>query len=257
VASPTPHSQHRSHSDSAVSGTHLQLNLPHLGSLSVGAAPSPTPHSHGRWPEHSDDAISESQLQLAPPPYPPSIPQMASPVYAQSQQQQDDRDQPPLEAPTPTTRPSGPSSPTLDSAPPQDLVGRRAPASEPKRRCITRAVQPLACYFCRGQKIACGPPTNPHSGNRTCEYVVRSPQTIFLKLCFVCLFISNFTFLLFTVFVPACPGVNKLDAYALFPLVLNRPCARRQLVCEYPAESYRGRRSPGSKAAASVRPQQR
>ncbi|KAN0128721.1 hypothetical protein V8E53_013442 [Lactarius tabidus] len=34
------------------------------------------------------------------------------------------------------------------------------------------------------------------------------------------------------------------------------PCARRRLVCEYPAESYRGRRPSGSKAA-SGKPQRR
>ncbi|KAH9956959.1 hypothetical protein BGW80DRAFT_1115073, partial [Lactifluus volemus] len=55
----------------------------------------------------------------------------------------------------------------------------------------------LACYFCRGRKIACGPPADLSSGNRTCE-----------------------------------------------------PCARRSLVCEFPAESYRGRRASGSKAAS-------
>jgi hypothetical protein len=182
----TPHSLHRSHSDDAISGTNLQLNLPpHPGppSVTVSAAPSPTPHSHGR--QHSNDAISESQLQLTLPPYPPSIPsipQLASPaaVYAQSQQQQqqqqqqqENRDLPPPEAEAPTTPPSAPSSPAPVSTPPLDLVGRRAPAPAPKRRRVTRTVQPLACYFCRGRKIACGPPTNPHSGDRTCEYVVR------------------------------------------------------------------------------------
>src|SRR6266403_1042933 len=83
------------------------------------SVPSPTPHSHG-W-QHSDDAISESQLRLTLPPYPPSIPQMASPVYTESQRQQQQReaqDQPrPLEAPAPTTPPSVPSSPAPDSTP--------------------------------------------------------------------------------------------------------------------------------------------
>ncbi|KAF8494625.1 hypothetical protein F5888DRAFT_1805358 [Russula emetica] len=192
VSSPTPHSQHHhsqsDHSDDAIiSGTHLHLNLPLLpGGLSsvTSATSSPTPpHSRGpaRQLEHSNDAISsESQLQLALPPYPPPsipvIPQMASPVYDQPQQQREDQDQDqdqqPPDAPVPNTPPSGPSSPALDSTSPQDLVGRRAP----KRRRVTRSVQPLACYFCRGRKIACGPPTNSSSGDRTCEYVVRRLQ---------------------------------------------------------------------------------
>jgi hypothetical protein len=37
---------------------------------------------------------------------------------------------------------------------------------------------------------------------------------------------------------------------------MDRPCARRRLVCEYPAESYRGRRSSGPKATP-VKPQRR
>jgi hypothetical protein len=184
--SPTPHSQHHSHLDDATSGTNLQLNLPPCPgppSASVSAAPSPTPHMHGR--QHSDDAIGESHLRLALPPYPPSIPQMASPVYAQSQQQQqEDQDQPSPEAAAPTTPPSGPSSPALISTSPQDLVGRRAPAPAPKRRRITRAVQPLACFFCRGRKIACGPPTNPSGSDRTCEYVVRRLSILSLKTLF-------------------------------------------------------------------------
>jgi hypothetical protein len=188
----TPHSQHHSHSDDAISGTDLQLNLPSLSgppSSSVSAAPSPTPHIHSR--QHSNDSISESQLQfkLTLPPYPPSIPQMASPVFAQSQQRQQDKPPPELEAAAPTTPPSGPSSPALVSTPPQDLVGRRAPAPAPKRRRITRAVQPLACFFCRGRKIACGPPTNPRGGDRTCEYVVRRLQFFSLKTLFCHVFI--------------------------------------------------------------------
>ena len=181
VPSPTPHIQHsHSHSEHAINGTHLQLNLlPHPAppsvSVSPSAAPSPTLHSHSRR-QHSDGAISDSLLELVLPPNPPSVPQMVSPVYPESQQQQQQRqqqenqDQPTLEAPAPTPLPLGPSSepsPALDSTSLQDLVGRR----EPKRRRITRAVQPLACFFCRGRKIACGPPTNPSGGDRTCEYV--------------------------------------------------------------------------------------
>ncbi|SRR6266446_3980045 len=172
VPSPTSHSRHHSHSDNVTGDSQLQLNLPPYP-VPPSVVPSPTPHNHG-W-QHSDDAISESQLRLTLPPYPPSIPQMASPVYTESQRQQQQReaqDQPrPLEAPAPTTPPSVPSSPAPDSTP-QDRVGRRAPAPAPKRRRITRAVQPLACYFCRGRKIACGPPTDSRSGGRTCEYVV-------------------------------------------------------------------------------------
>ena len=187
VPSPTAHSQHHSHSEDAISTTNLQLNLPaHPGppSVSASAAPSPTLHTHGRR-QHPDDAISDSQLQLDLPSYPPSVPQMASPVYAQpqkqqqqQQQQQGNQDQPPpLEAPAPTSPLSAPSSPALDSTLLQDLVGRRAP----KRRRITRAVQPLACYFCRGRKIACGPPTNSSGGDRTCEYVSERLSTFFSK----------------------------------------------------------------------------
>jgi hypothetical protein len=51
------------------------------------------------------------------------------------------------------------------------VVGRRTP----KPRRITRAVQPLACFFCRGRKIACGPPVNLGTGDRTCEYVAIRP----------------------------------------------------------------------------------
>ena len=163
VPSPTPHGQHHSHSDDTISGTGLQLNIPpHPGSPSVSAAPSPTPHGHRQQLEHSDDAISESQLPLALPSYPaPEVPM-----------------------PTP---PPGPSFLTLDSTPPQDLIGRRALAPVPKRGRIARAVQPLACYFCRGRKIACGPPTNHRSGDQICEYVVltHSLKTLFCVFDFL------------------------------------------------------------------------
>ena len=179
----TPHTQNHSHSDDTISRTDLQLNLPSLPgppSNPVSAAPSEssTPQILSR--QHSSDSISKSQLHLALPPYPPSIPQVVSPVFAQSQQQQqqqqEEQGQSPTEATAPTTPPSGPSSPALVSTSLQDLVGRRAPAPAPKRRRVTRAVQPLACFFCRGRKIACGPPTNPRGGDRTCEYVVRRLQ---------------------------------------------------------------------------------
>src|SRR6266436_6688870 len=49
VSSPTPHThtQHRSHSEDAISGTHLHLNLPshpRPPSVNTSAAPSPTLH---------------------------------------------------------------------------------------------------------------------------------------------------------------------------------------------------------------------
>ena len=136
-----PHNQHHSYSDDVISGAHLRLPL-YPGSPPVSAAPSPTPLA-----QHSDDAISESQFLSALPPYPYSLQQRILTVYGQlesqadsQQQQQENQDQPPLEVPAPTTPPSGPSFPALDSMPPQDLVGRRAPAPAPKWRHITRAV---------------------------------------------------------------------------------------------------------------------
>jgi hypothetical protein len=55
---------------------------------------------------------------------------------------------------------------------------------------------------------------------------------------------------------PGADGSHHLTLF--FAFGMDRPCARRQLVCEYPAESYRGRRASGPKAAPpSVRPQQR
>jgi hypothetical protein len=99
----------------------------------------------------SDDAMSSTQA--TPPPEPP----MGLPVRPQS-------------AETPV-RPPGPRRPF--SAP---ALGRRAP--KPRR-----TVQPLACFFCRRRKIACGPPVNLGSGDRTCEYVRPFvPFTLFLSL---------------------------------------------------------------------------
>ena len=71
-------------------------------------------------------------------------------------------------------RPSSAPAPVVENPPTStgpDAVGRRAP----KPRRITRAVQPLACFFCRGRKIACGPPVNLGTGDRTCEYVAIRP----------------------------------------------------------------------------------
>jgi hypothetical protein len=89
------------------------------------------------------------------PPVSPSLPQTAPPARAQQSN----------EAPGPR-RPS--IAPLAPDSTPRDTAGRRVT----KQRRITRAVQPLACYFCRGRKIACGPPANQGSGDRTCEYVV-------------------------------------------------------------------------------------
>ncbi|KAH9961543.1 hypothetical protein BC827DRAFT_1202738 [Russula dissimulans] len=131
-----------------------------------------------------------------------SIGPLSVPETAPSGGAQAERD---VEAPGPrrpsiASTKSSPLEPdSTTAAPSREAVGRRAP----KQRRGTRAVQPLACFFCRGRKIACGPATNLGSGDRTCE-----------------------------------------------------PCARRRLVCEYPAESYRGRRSPGSKTT-TVKSQRR
>jgi hypothetical protein len=109
---------------------------------------SPTPC------QYSDDAVP-SVTPVPQPILPPP-----APVPAPTQ---------PLEAPArpPYSKRPLPTPPVVES-PRQDVLSRRAP----KQRRITRAVQPLACYFCRGRKIACGPPADLSSGNRTCEYVV-------------------------------------------------------------------------------------
>jgi hypothetical protein len=108
--------------------------------------PSPTPC------QYSDDTVPSAT------PVPQTI--LPAPVSAPTQ---------PLEAPArpPVSIRPLPTPPAVES-PRQDVLSRRAP----KQRRITRAVQPLACYFCRGRKIACGPPADLSSGNRTCEYVV-------------------------------------------------------------------------------------
>ena len=242
---PTPH-RHHSHSYNTRNGTHShQLNLPPYPwppSTSASTAPSPTPTTAHptQQQQNSDEAISESQLQLVL----PSIPQMVSPTYTctatqsqqpQQQQQQDDDDHhhqpPPIEAPVPSTPPSGPSSPApaLVSTPRQEQVGRRAPAPAPKRRRVTRTVQPLACYFCRGRKIACGPPTNTRSGgDRTCEYVFKRLQLFSLKtlFSFFCVFIY---FILSFFPVLYCKKTHsvlpKKKRHFLFPIFLFFCCS--------------------------------
>ena len=185
-------------------------------------------HSHS----HSDDA--NLGLRLATPydsshDSTPYVSQVASSVvYSQHPQEQQ---QSSVEARVPSTPPSVPPSPASELGT-QDLVGPRAP----KLPRVTRSVQPLACFFCRGRKIACGPPTSTRSGNQTCEYVVTRHLT-FSILCF-----SHYT------------ATHILTLFFLFGM--DRSCARRHLICEYPAESYRGRRAAGPKGA-SVRPQQR
>jgi hypothetical protein len=115
----------------------------------------------------SDDAIS--RLSYAPP-----APQTALPACAQSLEA--------LARPLTPERPL-PTSPALENMR-RDVLGRRAP----KQRRITRAVQPLACYFCRGRKIACGPPADLGSGNRTCEYVVLQTITYYFFFLQDCIF---------------------------------------------------------------------
>ncbi|KAI9437685.1 hypothetical protein H4582DRAFT_2077277 [Lactarius indigo] len=118
---------------------------------------------------HSEDATSDTLTA----PLSPSKPQTEPPARSQS-------------AETPVRRP-GPRRPSSELAPVVadhtntglEGVGRRAP----KPRRTPRAVQPLACFFCRGRKIACGPPVNLGTGDRTCEYVRHSPLlTLFLSL---------------------------------------------------------------------------
>ena len=116
--------------------------------------PSPTPRQ-----QQLEDAVSGP---LPAPPVSPSLPQTAPPARAQQSN----------EAPGPR-RPS--IAPLAPDSTPRDTAGRRVT----KQRRITRAVQPLACYFCRGRKIACGPPANQGSGDRTCEYVVTRTSVSF------------------------------------------------------------------------------
>ena len=213
--------------------------------------PSPTPC------RFSDDAIS--RLSYAPP-----VPQTALPACAHS-----------LEAPARPLTPERPlpTSPALENMR-RDVLGRRAP----KQRRITRAVQPLACYFCRGRKIACGPPADLGSGNRTCEYVVHQTNTYYFFFFKTVSFLSfappPYTplqvFLFYFLFpfhgVAGRPRL-LLSCYAFvrmltiscsfffffrFPFGVDRPCARRRLVCEFPAESYRGRRASRSKTASAI-----
>jgi hypothetical protein len=131
--------------------------------------PSPkSPQHHLDDTGTSTSTSSELSSALS---VPPSVPQTAPPARAQQS----------FEAPGPR-RPS--IAPPAPDSTPRDIVGRRPAA--PKQRRVTRAVQPLACYFCRGRKIACGPPANLGSGDRTCEYVVTRtllfPKTLLVTL---------------------------------------------------------------------------
>ena len=127
-------------------------------SYSSNSESSPGPSSH------SDDASSSTLTT------PPSEPQMELPVCPQSAET-------PVRPPGPRRRSTAPSPDPTNTG--REGVGRRAP----KPRRAIRAVQPLACFFCRGRKIACGPPVSLGAGDRTCEYV-RSfvPLTLFLSL---------------------------------------------------------------------------
>ena len=227
---------------------------------SFGSDSEPSPRQHRQY---LDDAASTSVLLSLPaPPVVPSIPQMVPPVSAHQY----------FEAPVPR-RPSIASAPppAPDSSTPGDTAGRRAP----KQRRVTRAVQPLACYFCRGRKIACGPPAE-HGSDRTCEYVPALPlpkspdvscssRTTNTNTTIQCVLYTRIPVLCSVIswhppLPVAFPSISSfLCAFVLmtlklfFPFGMDRPCARRRLVCEYPAKSYRGRRSKET----PVKPQRR
>jgi hypothetical protein len=196
---PQPHS--RSDDSDAIPG--LQLATPYSDSLpSVSQQASPVVYSQQPQQQqqqhlHSDDVIPGLNLVTPYSESASSVSQEASPAaysqhsHAHSHSHSDDAI-PGLHLVTPYSPSSGsvPSSPALapelttttTTRPQEDLVGRRASVSgAPKRRRVTRAVQPLACFFCRGRKIACGPPTSTRSGDRTCEYVVTRQLTLPLR----------------------------------------------------------------------------
>jgi hypothetical protein len=231
-----------------------------LSSFWSDSEPSPTQRR-----QYLDDVTSTSGPPSLPsPPVVPSIPQTVPPVRAHRS----------LEAPVPR-RPSIASAPPApDSSTPGDTAGRRAP----KERRVTRPVQPLACFFCRGRKIACGPPAKDGSGDRTCEYVLALPKNPDVSCYPYCILFSyhkhpqqpfntycihvHLSRLLCSVsplpvafhsilFVPVCLCAD--DSSIFFSFGMDRPCARRRLVCEYPVQSYRGRRSKET----PVRPQRR
>jgi len=88
---------------------------------------------------------------------------------------------------------------------------------------------PLACLFCRGRKIACGPPL-PGSGRKTCKSVF------------------SFFFFFF-----GFPRVCK-EADKILPPSQSQ-CRKRSLQCHYPSESRRGMRkkkNPSANADASA-----
>jgi hypothetical protein len=72
---------------------------------------------------------------------------------------------------------------------------------------------PLACLFCRGRKIACGPPP-PESTDKSCKWVDDIHH----------------------------PGQPLMNTSFCF----RSQCFRRQLKCEYPSESRRGMRKKKS-----------
>ncbi|KAI9455357.1 hypothetical protein BJY52DRAFT_1280547 [Lactarius psammicola] len=189
-----PYDIHLHHHQAPFTNVTLFELAPLLSSPTSTCTSSPSSNS-GSSPgpcRHSDDVTSSTLTALTL----PSESQMEAPARSQP------AETPVQRRPEPRRPSSAPAPIAADSTNTgQEVVGRRTP----KSRRTPRAVQPLACFFCRGRKIACGPPVNlgTGTGDRTCE-----------------------------------------------------PCARRRLVCEYPAESYRGRRPSGPKTA-SGRPQRR
>jgi hypothetical protein len=137
----------------------------------------------------------------------------------------------PLKAPVrpPVSKRPFPTPPAVERLR-QDVLSRRAP----KQRCITLAVQPLACYFCRGRKIACGPPADLSSGNQICEYVVahknilslhfflyRNPLYLSLRTIITIYFIVSCgcAWLPSPISSSVCVYVRMLTGFFFFPLV--------------------------------------
>ena len=151
-----PYDMHLHHHQAPFTNVGLFELAPLLGSPASTCTSRSSFHSSNSEPSPgpSDDATSSTVTT------PPSEPQLEPPVRVQS-------------AETPVRRPGRPRRPSTAPAPVaedpttgQEAVGRRR---VPKPRRTTRPVQPLACFFCRRRKIACGPPVNLGAGDRTCE----------------------------------------------------------------------------------------
>ena len=139
--------------------------------------PSPTQRQ-----QTLDDVSSISLPSVRP--FSPSIPETASSAGAQAEQG--------VEAPGPrrlstASTKSLPPEPDSTAGPSREAVGRRTP----KQRRTTRAVQSLACHFCRRRKIACVPSTNVGSGDRTCEYVVITTLSLKTLFCILSWFLAR------------------------------------------------------------------